>query len=160
MADAQGGLTRPGSLLPRPEKTCRAHSARSPQQLSSVPERPRTREGVSGACAPYPCASQVPKDSPRAPPPLPNGAQPGSLWLRARGNPRGFSGAVPRAASCGWARLRGAPRCLVFLPPFPHPYSTHLSEAGRVSEADSCQSPRCCPQRGQGQSALSMLALS
>lgn len=52
------------------------------------------------------------------------------------------------------AGLRGAPGWLVFLPPFPHPYSTHLSEAGRVSEAGSGQSPRCRPERGQGQSAL------
>lgn len=137
MADAQGGLTRPGSLLPRPERTCRAHSARSPRQLSSVPERPRTREGVSGACAPYPRASQVPKSSPRAPPPWPSGAQPGSLWLRARGNPRGFSGAVPGAANCGWARLqRGSGELLGGWSSFlPSPTRTRPISARQVGSA-------------------------
>lgn len=118
---------------------------------------------MSGACAPYPRASQVPRYSPRAPPPLPNGAQPGSLWLRARGHPGGFSGAVPglpAAVGRGSSALRGAPGWLVFLPPSPRPYSAHLSEAGRVSEAGSCQSPRRRAERGQGQSALSMVALS
>lgn len=48
MADAQGGLARPGSLLPRPEKTCRVHSARSPQQLSSVPSVPAPERACRG----------------------------------------------------------------------------------------------------------------
>lgn len=127
-------------------KICRVHSAGSTRRLSPVTEHIPAPGRFSGPCVRYPHARQVPKHAPRAPPPSPKGAQPGALWLCARGNPGRLSGGA-RGCPWGWPGRQWGGWASSLSPP-PHP---------NFSEAGSCQDPRCGPKEVQGQSALSML---